>query len=473
MDNLKSSFTIENISKSLKSTSLSNEEKLEFAKNIWNINNKIFIPRRREMILEWLCTTLVKSLPKKGTISGKEAFLNISFWQFLEEILKYFINKSENILSIRIPFPAIYSKIFQCIDEIPNNKIIKSNYRNLLEYSRKCLVILINSLSDFFRVGLDQYIILTSDISLALLKYLKNQVEDDILKELGLLFIEISNSLYGLQIQCPNQRKVFKYIITKHLQNFLEILHIIKCNENEEDLMKDEFYEIKKKIDNTIKNLINHGLFNQEHISGYTIYLQRQKLENDKINEHEKVEKAQKKKRSDNENYSKQLFEQLTIIGKSSKFIELESLPMLYKFFIKAQIKYNNVQKIKNLTMGKSNQGFSPEFEFFKEFYLYISEIILNDNNYNNKDLIDVAFQSLNKILNYIKEFNIYRPTNDEISKKQLEYLNKSFMDDYFILANKESLQKYVFEIWKLLLSIDYSLIDNHLEIILPLLIKV
>jgi len=64
MDNSKE-FTIENVSKSLKSTSLSNEEKLEFAKKIWNINNKIFIPRRREMILEWLCTTLLKSLPKK------------------------------------------------------------------------------------------------------------------------------------------------------------------------------------------------------------------------------------------------------------------------------------------------------------------------------------------------------------------------------------------------------------------------
>jgi len=67
MDNSKS-FTIENVNKSLKSTSLTNEEKLEFAKKIWNTDNKIFIPRRREMILEWLCTALLKSLPKKYNI---------------------------------------------------------------------------------------------------------------------------------------------------------------------------------------------------------------------------------------------------------------------------------------------------------------------------------------------------------------------------------------------------------------------
>eukprot|EP00833_Pecoramyces_ruminatium_P014002 jgi/Orpsp1_1/1188034/evm.model.d7180000061992.1 len=206
MDN-SNEFTIENVSKSLKSTSLSNEEKLDFARKIWNINNKIFIPRRREMILEWLCNTLIKSLPKKGSPTGNEAFLNIDFWEFLEEILKFFIDKSENILSIRIPFPAIYSKIFQSVDEISKNEIIKNNYKNILEYSKKCLIILIHSLSDFFRVGLDQYIILTSDISKSYLHCLKTQISNDILKELGLLFIEILNSLYTLQIQCPNQRK--------------------------------------------------------------------------------------------------------------------------------------------------------------------------------------------------------------------------------------------------------------------------
>jgi len=68
-----------------------------------------------------------------------------------------------------------------------------------------------NSLSDFFRVGLDQYIILTSDISKAFLQSLKNQLNDGVVKELGLFFLEISNSLYTLQIQCPNQRKVIQF----------------------------------------------------------------------------------------------------------------------------------------------------------------------------------------------------------------------------------------------------------------------
>ncbi|ORX52970.1 hypothetical protein BCR36DRAFT_369226 [Piromyces finnis] len=466
MDNSKS-FTIENISKSLKSTSLSNEEKLEFAKKIWNTDNKIFIPRRREMILEWLCNALLKSLPKKGSPLGKEAFLNISFWEFLEVILNHFIDKSENILSIRIPFPAIYSKIFQCVSEISSNKQIKNNYKNLLESSKKCLLILIHKLSDFFRVGLDQYIILTSDISASYLYCLKNDFGNSINKELGLYFLEISDSLYAHQIQCPNQRKVFKYVSTKHLQNFLEIIHIIKDDESKEEVMKDELYEINEKIKVNIENIINHGLFNLEHIGGYTIYLQKQNQ--DSHNEGEKKEKNQKKKKSDNENYSKQLFEQLNIIGNTLKYIEIESLPMLYKFFIKAQNKYNNIQKIKNL--NKTNTTFSPEFEFFKEFYLYISEIILKDNEYD-KNIVEVSFNSLHKMLEYIKEFSIYRPTNDEISKKQLEYLNKTFMDSYFSLADNESIQKYIFDIWKLLLSIDYSLIDGHLEKILPLLIK-
>jgi len=85
--------------------------------------------------------------------------------------------------------------------------------------------------------------------------------------------------------------------------------------------MEDELYELNEKICEKIESLINHGLFNQEHISGYAIYLQ--KLSHDKNNENEKEEKGQKKKRSDNENYSKQLFEQLEVIGKTLKHIEI------------------------------------------------------------------------------------------------------------------------------------------------------
>jgi len=59
--------------------------------------------------------------------------------------------------------------------------------------------------------------------------------------------------------------------------------------------MKDELYEINEKIYNNIENLINHGLFNQEHISGYAIYLQKQS--HDKNKENEKEEKIQKKKK--------------------------------------------------------------------------------------------------------------------------------------------------------------------------------
>jgi len=123
--------------------------------------------------------------------------------------------------------------------------------------------------------------------------------------------------------------------------------------------------------------------------------------------------------------------------------MKIESLPMLYKFFIKAQAKYNNIQKIKNLV--KLNTAFSPEFEFFKELYKYISEIILHDNNYD-KDIVDISFNSLHKLLDYIKEFNIYRPTNDEISKKQLEYLNKTFMESYFELADKGTFKNIIFK---------------------------
>ena len=117
--------------------------------------------------------------------------------------------------------------------------------------------------------------------------------------------------------------------------------------------------------------------------------------------------------------------------------IFLESLPMLYKYFIKAQAKYNNIQKMKNLVTKSNNTTFSPEFEFFKEFYLYISDIILKENTSGNEDLIAVSFQSLHKLIDCIKEFSIYRPTNDEISKIQLEYLNKTFMESYFELAKK------------------------------------
>lgn len=109
----------------------------------------------------------------------------------------------------------------------------------------------------------------------------------------------------------------------KHLQCFLEILHIIKKDEDEKESMKDELYEINEKICHIIENIINHGLFNQEHIGGYTIYLQKQNQENNRENENSKEEKGQKKKKSDNENYSKQLFEQLSIIGKSFKYIEI------------------------------------------------------------------------------------------------------------------------------------------------------
>jgi len=99
--------------------------------------------------------------------------------------------------------------------------------------------------------------------------------------------------------------------------------------------MKDELSEINEKVCTCIENIINHGLFNLEHIGGYTIYLQKQNKEN---KENEKEEKNQKKKRTDNENYSKQLFEQLNVIGKSLKYIEIGKIICLYINIIK----YNN-----------------------------------------------------------------------------------------------------------------------------------
>jgi len=78
MDNSET-FTIEYVSKSLKSNTLSPEEKLKFAKKIWNISNKIFIPRRREMILEWICNTVLKSMPKKYYFKN---IINISIIHF-------------------------------------------------------------------------------------------------------------------------------------------------------------------------------------------------------------------------------------------------------------------------------------------------------------------------------------------------------------------------------------------------------
>jgi len=83
-----------------------------------------------------------------------------------------------------------------------------------------------NSLSDFFRVGLDQYIILTSDISKAFLQSLKNQLNDGVVKELGLFFLEISNSLYTLQIQCPNQRKVIQFFFFFFFFFYLKIFFL-------------------------------------------------------------------------------------------------------------------------------------------------------------------------------------------------------------------------------------------------------
>ncbi len=57
-------------------------------------------------------------------------------------------------------------------------------------------------------------------------------------------------------------------------------------------------------------------------------------------------------------------------------------------------------------------------------------------------------------------------------SKLLIIQLKNPFFNNKYLLII-ESVQKYIFDIWKLLLSVDYSLIDNHLEKILPLLIKV
>ncbi|KAJ3059570.1 hypothetical protein HK102_009930, partial [Quaeritorhiza haematococci] len=102
-------LSAETVTKTLRASSSAMDihSKLSYAQNVWR-DTSLYLPARHELILDWLCSTVLRSIPKhlSSTVSGaggastataavlgenavslQDPFLNLRFWSFLLEIL--------------------------------------------------------------------------------------------------------------------------------------------------------------------------------------------------------------------------------------------------------------------------------------------------------------------------------------------------------------------------------------------------
>jgi hypothetical protein len=112
----------------------------------------------------------------------------------------------------------------------------------------------------------------------------------------------------------------------------------------------------------------------------------------------------------------------------------------------------------------KSYDSVLPKEAMFR-FWQFLDCQLKEVNSNGTAHEIQEAWKLRSNLLFLVKKHNIYRPSNDPISKTQSEYLNSMMLDSISILARfPTEVQQPVMSAWIVILNLDFSLIEKHLD---------
>ncbi|KND01600.1 uncharacterized protein SPPG_03398 [Spizellomyces punctatus DAOM BR117] len=463
----------EAVTRTLRSSNESPMQRLSFAQDLWN-SKHIFIPGKDELLLDWIVSELFNATKGKSCKFGESPHLNYGHWQFLCTLLDHFTaikrryesggawtktgsskNKVARTPSVKARVGDIFVVVLNDVSDSLSERINKHAPNDLLAIESltritcECFRRLTADLNEILRPTLELYVTLTDSA----VRFFDIASSSDIsIAAASGQFLQIV--LYHLQKisqQSPNRKKTFSITVSKLFLPILTLRYSLKTSPAKSS---PEGFEHHFEV--LVKDLLQHNLFHREHMQEFANVLHH-------LEGKASVTGAEKA------GYPKQFLELLRgslATGAGVQFrAVLNSLPFIYELFI---------QSSQELTKRRPLST-EPTFPLFLEFHQTLSDLMkrmLETGTDVSMRTAQNVLDVLVDLLNLVQRSDIYRPTNDETSKKQLQFfeqLNRFFLDLGGTLPS--TCHSRIIQGWHCLLLLDYTIIESHLAEVWPFIL--
>ncbi|TPX72686.1 hypothetical protein SpCBS45565_g00076 [Spizellomyces sp. 'palustris'] len=463
----------EAVTRALRTSDESPVQRLSFAQDLWN-SKHVFIPGKDELLLDWIVSELFNATKGKSSKLGESPHLNHGHWQFLCTLLDHFVaikrryesggawtktgnskNKATRTPSVKARvgdiFVVVLNDLSDCLSEHMNKHTANdlAAIESLTRITCECFRRLTTDLNEILRPTLELYVTLT-DSAIRFFE-IASSSDISIAAASGQFLRTVLHHLQKISQQSPNRKKTFSITVTKLFLPLLTLRHSLRTSPAKS---LPEGFEHHFEV--LVKGLLQHNLFHREHMQEFANVLHH-------LEGKASVTGAEKA------GYPKHLLELLRgslATGAGQQFTAvLNSLPFIYELFIQSSQELTKTRPLST----------EPTFPLFLEFHRTSSDLM--------KQLLDTGtdvslrtaqnvLDVLVDLLNLVQRSDIYRPTNDETSKKQLQFferLNRSFLDLGGTLPS--TCHGRIIQGWHCLLLLDYTIIESHLAEVWPFIL--
>ncbi|KAG9301633.1 hypothetical protein G9A89_016703 [Geosiphon pyriformis] len=289
------------------------------------------------------------------------------------------------------------------------------------------------------------------------------------LKELFLkLASSIVSSFKKFLISSPNSKKVYTIVFGKLFYPLLEAYYFSEDFKTKNFVLNRENDNQSETIVNNIghiKEILQIGLFQQEHIMEYG------------FNEPQNISGSSESPEKVPAGYQNQFFNKISEMLKSPSSglgtvlhqrIVIQGFPLLFRFFIEEIRKKNLSNETwahkKHLSSEKERLF---EFNFFEELYVFLEQAIDSAISEKSKiTLLLTSMSTLTQMLSQLLHYNLYVPSNDQISSRQNKVLYKVtglLVELAKMSSQVQEIQRYFLTAITFLLQIDYRVVDHYL----------
>ncbi|KAF9177997.1 hypothetical protein BGZ51_008221 [Haplosporangium sp. Z 767] len=495
----------EAFAKALKGLQTSPSEKIRLAKEAWE-RSDVVLPHKKEFLLEWLCSALVKASAPSKNLKDNTAntIQDLEYWSLFKTMLREITNgrrKSEKYriadtrshagqpaagadrtdnqapsVLLRVPVIPMFTALIQRFAPhsqstaiaVPSklgkkSKLPETSHSPAVRPSESPSVAVLEAacisfdilsgphMSEWFQPTLEQYTPLVQATLEALVEMVQDTSNVDSHKQevITTLAHIVLDRFKRLAVIQPNQKKVFGLVAGKMFEALVRArVAIRKVPE-----------VLRTKCQEAIGAILRTGLFHQEHLQEYT---------SGYTGGDEKSIQS----------YQKQLFEQVSLLTKSDHSTAvLDVLPVLLRYFVE-----ESRRKQRSLANSGFDRGLDSaretEFSFFKIIYVLakkqLPQLTEEPSESSLGQLINIM-DALNNLLSTILELNMYQPSNNEAAD-QYVFMSTSFGSIYSCLTTAQTLSNGRLQSTSLtgivvLSQLDDRLVKPHLDSLWPILL--
>ncbi|CAG8516689.1 14477_t:CDS:10 [Cetraspora pellucida] len=432
--------TSEAIFRVLRDSKISYPEKVIIATRVWNSTDICFL-NKVGFLSEWVCSTLIKSTGFSEARLGETPYLNLSYWKLFKDALEKTSDSSIPSPLYKLPLIPIFSSVVDYISSLEsiNNYDTDVLIENLLETVDVCFQKLSTKKSTTFRPPIDQIVTLTLNacnlimtINTSYDNYEMN-IEYKQSKIVFLrfeLFSKVISFLESSLVKSSNPKKAYNVLNGKMFNKLLHVrsfvFHLQSSGQQE-----DSDYIIFSKIIKSIDNIFRHGLFQQDHIIEYATLPESNKDVSDKrndgkglINHHDQLFDKCREIINSNDDKKRYQLSGVSLIT-CPKILVLEVIPYWYGYFVeelRKHLEYTLGAAQSESVKAAIDKRRTLEFNFFSESWTLISEDLSKLKDLNHLKLV---FSLHVDLLSKVSQYNVYQIKSDEISSRQLEFLQK------------------------------------------------